>query len=278
MTVGVIGLGLIGGSIAKAIMNNTDSRVLGYDKLQSVTSRAKLLNAISDKLSLQDVSQCDMIILALYPGATVEVFKEIAPRLKPGTIVVDCCGTKKLVCDKIEPVAKEYKIHFIGGHPMAGIEKMGFENSDDKIFKNAAMILTPYPDTDIASLATVKEFFLKIGFGSITIKTPAEHDEIIAYTSQLAHILSSSYIKSPTAPRHTGLSAGSFRDMTRVAFLNEEMWSELFLINRENLITEIETLIKNLSDYKDALCLGDRENLTELLTDGRIKKENIKND
>ncbi len=277
MTIGVIGLGLIGGSIAKAAKNNTNHSVLGFDKELSIICRAKMLNVIDEEFSLQNPSECDMIILALYPAATIEVFSRIAPLLKPGTVVVDCCGIKQLVCDSIRPVAEKYNINFIGGHPMAGIEKIGFEYSNADIFKDASMILTPYPDTDISVLADVKKFFLSIGFGYITIKTPAEHDAVIAYTSQLAHILSSSYIKSPTAPRHRGLSAGSFRDMTRVAFLNEEMWSELFLENRDNLIFEIDNLIKNLSDYKSALCDGNTERLSALLREGRIKKEQIEN-
>lgn len=275
MNIGIIGLGLIGGSVAKAISEKTNHTVKGFDKENSIICRAKLLGAISDKLSLQNPSECDIIILALYPKASIEVFEQIAPLLKRGTIVIDCGGIKELVCEAVKPSADKYGINFIGGHPMAGIEKIGFEYSNSEIFKNASMILTPYADTDIKTLAFVKEFFLDIGFGYTTIVTPKEHDEIIAYTSQLAHILSSAYIKSPTAPRHKGLSAGSFRDMTRVAYLNEYMWSELFMENRENLIFEIDTLIKNLSDFKEAITCADKEQLTELLRDGRIKKENI---
>ena len=273
MTIGVIGLGLIGGSVAKAISEKTSHEVLGCDKEESIVCRAKLLNAIHGEFSLQNPSMCDMIILALYPEASIKVFKEFAPLLKKGTIVVECGGVKDCVCREIKPVADENGIIFIGGHPMAGIEKIGFDYSSADIFKDAPMILTPYPDTDLITLALVKEFFLGIGFGSITVKSPSEHDEIIAYTSQLAHILSSSYIKSPTAVRHKGLSAGSFADMTRVAYLNEEMWSELFMENRENLVFEIDNLIKNLSEYKNAVESGDTQRLTALLRDGRIKKE-----
>lgn len=275
MNIGVIGLGLIGGSIAKSISENTSHTALGYDKSESVLCRAKLIGAISDEFSLQNPSVCDMIILALYPRATIEVFREIAPRLKKGTIVIDCSGTKQSVCSAAETLAKEHGLIFIGGHPMAGIEKSGFEYSFADIFSHASMILTPAPNTDIGVLYSVKEFFLELGFDSITIKSPKEHDEIIAYTSQLAHILSSAYIKSPTAPRHKGLSAGSFKDMTRVAYLNEEMWAELFIENRENLSFEVDTLIKHLKEYKTALDRGDEETLKELLRDGRIKKESL---
>ena len=261
MNIGVIGMGLIGGSLAKAISEHTSHTVFGFDKNESVICRAKLLGAIKEEFSLQNPSDCDIIILALYPDDSIAVFNEIAPLLKPGTAVIDC--------------AKEYGINFIGGHPMAGIEKIGFDHSNKDIFKDASMILTPYADTDIKTLAEVKKLFEGIGFGTTTIVSPKEHDEVIAYTSQLAHILSSAYIKSPTAPRHHGMSAGSFKDMTRVAYLNENMWSELFMENRENLLFEIDTLIKNLSDYKSAIENEDQARLTALLKDGRNIKENI---
>ncbi len=275
MNIGVIGMGLIGGSLAKAISENTSHTVFGFDKNESVICRAKLLGAIKEEFSLQNPSYCDIIILALYPDDSIAVFNEIAPLLKPGTAVIDCAGVKEYVCERIRPVAKEHGINFIGGHPMAGIEKIGFDHSNKELFKDASMILTPYADTDIKTLAEVKKLFEGIGFGTTTIVSPKEHDEVIAYTSQLAHILSSAYIKSPTAPRHHGMSAGSFKDMTRVAYLNENMWSELFMENRENLLFEIDTLIKNLSDYKSAIENEDQARLTALLKDGRNIKENI---
>ncbi len=275
MNIGVIGLGLIGGSVAKAISQNTSHTALGYDKSEATLYQAKLTGAISEEFSLQNPSVCDMIILALYPRATVEVFNQIAPLLKKGTIVVDCCGIKNKICGELCPVAKENGIIFIGGHPMAGIEKSGLEYSFADMFKNSSMILTPYSDTDISALYAAKQLFLEMGFGSITITKPEEHDRIIAYTSQLAHVLSSSYIKSPTAPYHKGMSAGSFMDMTRVAYLNETMWAELFMENRDNIVFEIDTLINNLTSYKNALTEGDTDTLTALLRDGRIKKESL---
>ncbi|MBQ3053299.1 MAG: prephenate dehydrogenase/arogenate dehydrogenase family protein [Clostridia bacterium] len=275
MNVGVIGLGLIGGSIAKAISKNTSHTAFGYDKSDSVLYKAKLVGAISEELSLKNPSNCDIIILALYPADTIEVFEKIAPELKEGTIVIDCSGVKRNICDTIRPIAQKNNVIFIGGHPMAGIERSGLEYSFADMFKDAPMILTPYSDTGISTLYKVKELFLDMGFKSITIKSPDEHDRIIAYTSQLAHILSSAYIKSPTATSYEGMSAGSFKDMTRVAYLNENMWTELFLENKDNLVFEIETLIKNLTDYKEVINSGDRESLNLLLKEGRIKKESI---
>ena len=275
MTVGIIGLGLIGGSLAKSLSQNSDHIVLGYDIDKSIISEAKLLNAIKDEFSLQNPSVCDTIILALYPEASVEVFRTIAPHLKENTIVIDCGGVKENICNRCRDIALQNGITFIGGHPMAGIEKMGFGYSTSDLFRNASMILTPFADTDIKAITFAKELFRDIGFGSTTIVSPKDHDEIIAYTSQLAHILSSAYIKSPTAARHKGLSAGSFKDMTRVAYLNEIMWNELFLENRENLLNELNTLIYNLNEYKTAIENKDSDTLISLLRDGRIKKENI---
>lgn len=275
MKIGVIGLGLIGGSMAKAIRLNTEYEVLGTDIDPTVVMRAKVIEAISGELTEENISECDMLLLALYPDDTVEAMKKYAPKLKKGVYVIDCAGVKEKVCREVPKLAREYGFIFVGGHPMAGIEKIGFKYSDAKIFSKASMILTPDGNIDLMVLEELKNFFLSIGFGKITIKTPKEHDRIIAYTSQLAHILSNAYVKSKTADDHRGLSAGSFKDMTRVAYLNEQMWTELFLENKENLIGEIDVLINNLKEYKEALGNSDEVRLKSLLKDGREKKEQL---
>ncbi len=275
MKIGVIGLGLIGGSMAKAIRLNTEYEVFGTDIDRTVVMRAKVIEAISKELTEENIGECDMLILALYPDDTVQAIKKYAPKIKKGAYVVDCAGVKEKVCREVPKFAKEYGFTFVGGHPMAGIEKIGFKYSDAKIFSNASMILTPDGNIDLMVLEKLKKFFLNIGFGKITIKTPEEHDRIIAYTSQLAHVLSNAYVKSDTADDHRGLSAGSFKDMTRVAYLNERMWTELFLENKENLIDEIGVLIDNLKTYKEALENCDDDRLKSLLKDGREKKEQL---
>lgn len=275
MKIGVIGLGLIGGSMAKAIRLNTDSEVFGTDIDRTVVMRAKVIEAIGKELTEENISECDIIILALYPEASIKALKKYASKIKKGAYVVDCGGVKEKVCKEASDISKEYGFTFVGGHPMAGIEKIGFKYSDAKMFCEASMILTPEGNTDIKVLDELKKFFLGIGFGKITIKTPKEHDRIIAYTSQLAHILSNAYVKSETADDHIGLSAGSFKDMTRVAYLNETMWTELFLENRENLIDEIDILTDNLKKYREALKNSDEVALKELLKDGREKKEHL---
>ena len=272
MKIAIIGLGLIGGSIAKAIKNNTDHTVYGADIQQSVVLRAKLIDAIDDELDDNKLSECDLVIIALYPEDTVKFIIDKAGIIRKGAVVIDCGGVKRCICDPANRLAEENGFTFIGGHPMAGVERSGFESSFGMLFNNASMILAPSPEIDIDTLHKVKEFFLSIGFGSITIVTPEKHDRVIAYTSQLAHVLSSSYIKSPTATEHHGMSAGSFKDMTRVATLNPKMWSELFIENKDNLVGEIDTLISHLQEYRDAINDGDSEKISALLEDGAQKK------
>ncbi len=275
MTVGVVGLGLIGGSLAKAIKYNTDNTVIGYDIDGNVVLKAKLLGAIDDEMTEQKIPECDIIITGLYPEATKKYITENAKRFKKGAIVLDTCGVKTYVCEDMYRVAKENGFTFVGAHPMAGLHLSGFEHSKVTMFSNASMLLVPSPDTGINELDTVRKLFSKIGFTNIQNTTPEEHDRIIAFTSQLAHVVSNAYVKSPSAKLHKGFSAGSYRDLTRVAKLNEVMWTELFLENRENLAFEIDTIIENLKQYSKALKENDAGTLERLLRDGRICKEQI---
>lgn len=278
MKIGIIGLGLIGGSMAKAIRLNTDHYVLGMDINKSIVTKAKIIEAINEELTEENIGECDMLILALYPDATVETVKKYAHLIKKGAYLIDCGGVKEKVCNFIPTIAKEKGFIFVGGHPMAGIEKIGFKYSNAEIFTEASMILTPDDNVKIEDLANLKIFFLSIGFGKITVKTAKDHDRIIAYTSQLAHVLSNAYVKSETAMEHKGLSAGSFMDLTRVAYLNEAMWTELFLENKKNLINEISILINHLNEYKSALENNDENELKELLKCGRELKEALDNE
>ena len=270
MTVGVVGLGLIGASIAKTVRKHTDFTVLGFDTSEKVMENARLDGVIDGELDLvQD--KCDLVIVALYPDDIVKFVKKNADNLKD-TIVIDCGGTKTKVCSELFPVAKEHGFTFIGGHPMAGIEKSGYDYSTDSLFDGAFMIMVPPEDLDSRTLDYAKMFFISLGFYRITVTTAEEHDKIIAYTSQLAHIASSAYVKSPTSLQNLGFSAGSFKDMTRVAYLNENMWSELFLQNKDFLLGELRVLIDNLAEYYEAISNSDRNALMELLTDGKQKR------
>ena len=275
MTVGVVGLGLIGGSLAKAIKYNTDNTVIGYDIDENVILKAKLLGAIDGELTEQGLAECDIIITGLYPEATKKYITENAGKFKKGAIVLDTCGVKAYVCEDMYRVANENGFTFVGAHPMAGLHLSGFEHSQVTMFSNASMLLVPSADTGINELDTVRKLFSKIGFTNIQNTTPEEHDKIIAFTSQLAHVVSNAYVKSPSAKLHKGFSAGSYRDLTRVAKLNEVMWTELFLENRENLAFEVDTIIDNLKEYSKALKENDAETLEKLLRDGRVCKEQI---
>ncbi len=275
MTIGIIGLGLIGGSIAKAIKENTDNKVLGYDIAESVVCKAKLMKAVDGELSKDKLDECDIVIIALYLEDTIRYIADNAASFKKGGIVIDCCGVKQDICAAAGPIAYENGFVFIGGHPMAGIEFSGFDHSEKSLFVNASMIITPLPGTFIEVIETLKKTFLKIGFNNFQITSPEEHDKMIAFTSQLAHVVSSAYVKGPAALKHKGFSAGSYKDMTRVAKLNENMWTELFLSNRENLIFEIDTLIQRLNEYSETLKKEDAPALKLLLREGSEIKQRL---
>jgi prephenate dehydrogenase len=260
-TVGIIGLGLIGGSLAKAVNAKTACRVLGYDADEAVTGQALHNGAIDGEINERDINSCDLIIVALYPSDTINWCAENFKRMKPGTVVVDCTGVKTRVCEELVPLADEYNLRFVGGHPMAGIERSGYANSFAGLFDGATMILC---EDD----ARLRSFFLSLGFGRIKVTTPREHDEVIAYTSQLAHLLSSAYIHGRTMRRRYGFSAGSFKDLTRVARLNPDMWTKLFFENRECLLKETDEFIESVIKYRDALARSDFDAMKELLRTG----------
>ena len=274
MNIGIVGLGLIGASMAKAIKKNTENRVFGYDINVEVTKKA-LSDGTIDKIGESaDIASLDMLFLALYPKDSIEFVKKNADVISKNCIVCDFGGVKKVVCDELCCISREKGFHFVGGHPMAGRELSGYDAALSNLFGGASMILTP-DESEKESAEKLCEFFKSLGFSKVVFTTPENHDDMIAFTSQLAHVVSSAYIKSPEASRHEGYSAGSYRDLTRVARLNEYMWTELFLENREPLVREIDTIIKNLSEYRDAISNGEEEKLFKLLKEGRIRKEQI---
>ncbi len=270
MDIGIVGLGLIGGSLAKAIKKNTPHRVFGLDIDVESLKKAFLTGAVDGEL--KDLGSLDMLIVALYPAATVRYVTENADKIDKKCIVMDVSGVKGAVCGPLFPLAREKGFTFIGGHPMAGVEFSGFDHAREALFKNASMVLVPDKNVTIDKLVAVKELFTALGFARMQVSTAEEHDKMIALTSQLAHVLSSAYVRSPSAVSHKGFSAGSFRDMTRVAKLNEDMWCELFFDNRENLLGEIDGLIARLSEYRAALYERDGDEMKRLLKEGREKK------
>ena len=272
-TIGVVGLGLIGGSMARAIKANTENVVLGLDIREDVQKSAAGQNVIDGVLAENDLHKCDMVIIALYPHDTIAFVKRNMENFKKGTVIIDCAGVKTNICEDLSQLAAENSLYFIGGHPMTGIEKSGFENSFAHMFDGATIILCKDKFTNIIALRAAEKLFTSIGFLNVTITTADEHDKIIAFTSQLAHIVASAYIRSETAKMQIGFSAGSYKDLTRVAWLNEHMWTELFLENRDYLTKEIDSLTARLTEYSNALKDGNEEELKTLLLEGKTSKQ-----
>ncbi len=275
LTVGIAGLGLIGGSLAKAYKRNAGATVYGFNRSRQVTEIAKISGAIDGELSADTIRECDLILIALYPEATISYLEEIAPLVPKSALVMDCCGTKRRVCAAGFALARKYGFTFAGGHPMAGTHRSGFAASSEKLFEGACMVAVPEADDDIALLDRIKRLVQPAGFSSVSITTAEKHDEIIAFTSQMAHVVSNAFIKSPTAGRHKGFSAGSYRDLTRVAWLDPDMWTALFLENSDNLLRELDIFIRSLSEYRTALAEGDAARLRGLLDEGRRRKHEV---
>lgn len=274
MIVGIVGLGLIGGSLARAYKQKKHT-VYGYDLDDKILDVAKMVNVIDEELDKDTIAQCDCILIALYPKATIEYLEEMGTYINNRTVVIDCCGVKEEVCEAGFKIAEKYGFTFVGGHPMAGKQYSGFKYSREDLYENASMIIVPEKCNDIEFLNRVKEMLLPAGFGKITVSTAKEHDKIIAFTSQMPHIVSNAFIKSPTAREHNGFSAGSYKDLTRVAWLNENMWTELFFDNKENIVKELDFFIDEITKYKKALLEDNRDKMVELLREGRICKEEV---
>ena len=269
----VVGLGLIGGSIAKAIKLNTDHIVLGIDTNEDVLLDACSCGAIDGKASPEDLRTADMVYLCVYPESALEFMETHGGKLKENCILTDACGIKGEICHGVEKMRGTGKYVFVAGHPMAGKELSGFAASDAGIFIGASYLIAPCgaPEWAVQEVAALAK---SMGFGQVVITTPEQHDRVIAFTSQLPHVLACSYVMSPRCKEHQGFSAGSYRDVSRVANINEVLWSRLFLDNREDLLLEVDELIKNLTAFRTAIDEGDEERLKALLhTAAEIKRE-----
>jgi len=275
MNIAIIGLGLIGGSLARTIKLHTSHTVYGCDLNPQTIQQAFLLGAIDHELTADALPTCDMVLVSLYPGAIIDWVKAHAADFKPGCLVIDCGGVKQPICRELVPLARSGGWQFLGGHPMAGREHSGFRYAKDDLFDGASMILCTDGLDDPELLQNARDFFLDLGFRRVQFTDPKTHDEMIAYTSQLAHIVSSAYVKCPMADKHRGFSAGSFADMTRVAKLNEGMWTELFMENREALLPVMEDLVHRVTEYRDALRDADEAAMMQLLREGREIKERL---
>ena len=274
MRVGILGLGLIGGSLARAYALEGHT-VLACEKDKSILSFAMLAGAVHGKLDESTIPSCDLILLAIYPGGSASWLEQHAHLVSPTTLVLDCCGIKQEVCQRCFPLAEKYGFTFVGGHPMAGSQFSGFKYSRGNLFSGQPMVRVAPVFDNIQLLHRVKEMLKPCDFGSFSVTTAEEHDKMIAFTSQMPHIVSNAYIKSPTARNHKGFSAGSYRDLTRVAWLNPQMWAELFMENKKNVLQELDFYIQSLSAYRDAIASDDMPHLISLLEEGKKRKEEV---
>ena len=274
MTVGILGLGLIGGSIARAYALEGHT-VFAAERNESMLAFAMLAGAVHGKLDETTIPKCDLLLLAIYPEGSASWLEENAALISKETLVMDCCGTKAAICSRAFPLAKRYGFTFVGGHPMAGSQFSGFKYSRADLFEGQPMVLVPPVFDDIQLLDRTRKALSPCRFGSFSVTTAQEHDKMIAFTSQMPHILSNAFIKSPTARNHRGFSAGSYRDLTRVAWLNSGMWAELFMENKENILNELDFYIKSLLSYQQAIQEDDVAALTALLEEGKKRKEEV---
>ena len=280
MNIGIVGLGLIGGSVAKAYRqyareNSLDFNIFGANRSRSIVDFAVLEGTLDGELDISTIPLCDIIFISLYPEASIEYLKNNSHLFSKNTLVIDLCGTKRDICRVGFALAEEYGYTFVGGHPMAGSHHSGFKYSRADLFVGAPMVLVPPTFDDIRLLDRAKSLLAPAGFGHISVTSAEDHDRMIAFTSQLAHVVSNAYIQSPTAGSHKGFSAGSYQDLTRVAWLDADMWTELFLENSKYLIPEIDTLIACLQDYRNSIAAGDAQALRSRLNYGKHRKEEV---
>ena len=274
MKVGILGLGLIGGSMARAF-SKAGHTVLASERDESIFGFAELAGAVHGRLDDTTVSSCDLILLAIYPDGSASWLEENAHLVNADALVMDLSGIKEDICARCFPLAEKYGFTFVGGHPMAGSHNSGFKASRSNLFQGAPMVLVPPRFDEMQLLQRVKDALAPCNFGSFSVCTAQEHDRLIAFTSQMPHVLSNAYIKSPTALGHKGFSAGSYKDLTRVAWLNPQMWAELCMENRENMLFELDTYIASLQTYRAALENKDTDALVALLDEGKRRKEEV---
>ena len=274
MTVGIVGLGLIGGSFAKAYYEKGQN-VFAFDKDKSVLDFAIMSGVVAKELNKENIKKCDLIILALYPEAAVEYFEKNASYISTKSLIIDVCGTKREVCKICFETAKKHGLSYFGAHPMAGTHNSGYKYSRSNLYHNAPIVIVPDNFDDIETLDHLRSLLEPVGFGKISVTSAEEHDRLIAFTSQMPHIISNAYIKSPTSKSHKGFSAGSYKDLTRIAWLNPYLWAQLFMENKDNVLNELDFFINSLNQYKKAIENDDEETLINLLDEGRKRKQEV---
>ena len=266
----------MGGSYAEALTKKgyTVNAVTKEQSSVDFALEKGIINYGTTKLDKSIISAADLVIFALYPHVFTEWIEKNQHLLKSGAVITDVTGVKGCIVYKIQEILRP-DVEFIAAHPMAGREVCGVENSDSGIFRGANYIVVPTEKNTAGAIELCRDLGEKLGFHRVAELSVEKHDEMIAFTSQMAHLVSNAYIKSPTARAHKGFSAGSYKDMTRVAWLNAPMWSELFLENRDNMLHELDCLMDRLMEYRTAIAEDDPDALTQLLEDGKKRKEEV---
>lgn len=277
MKVVVVGIGVIGGSFAMALKEAGYDDVNAIDTNKETLVKAKNLGLIKEGSvdGTELIKDADLIIISLYPRLVKDFIIKNKENFKDGAIITDATGIKKMFIEDVANVLPE-NIDFVFGHPMAGREKKGIDFADSKVFKGANYILTPISRNKPENLDKIENLAYELGFKRVKRITPEYHDEMIGYTSQLPHTLAVALVNSDIEGRETGSFIGdSYRDLTRIANINEDLWSELFLGNKENLLTSIENFEVELDKIKNAIKDDDTETLKALFIKSTNRREKL---
>lgn len=267
--IAVIGMGIIGGSICAAL-TNAGYIVDGFGRSrQSIEYALKAGYIRAEGTTLSDY---DVVFIAVPPQATLDYLND--GEFKNGALVTDVCGIKSKLEEVVYSKPRNYR--YVGIHPMAGKETSGISSASPTLFKKANLIITHAAQTKIEDVDEIKEYATAMGFGKVVECTAKEHDAKIALTSQLAHLVSNAYVKSPQVQGCDGFTGGSFQDMTRIAGVDEKMWIQLYMYNQPFIVEELNGLIAHLSEYRDAIAANDAQRLEEELKNGRLIRETIR--
>ncbi len=270
----IVGLGLIGGSMAMAARNFEDFEVIGVD-LSEPTLRYAVEHGVADRVTSDPsiIREADLVMLCLHPRSIVRFLEDHRLDFKPGCLVTDVCGVKTAILEGAAVLPEG--VDFIGCHPMAGKETSGVENAEASLFRGAHFILTPRPDSTPEHVALLERLALHIGCRDVVNTTPERHDAIIAYTSQVMHIMAVAVCDDPDLFSCKGFEGGSFRDCTRVAALDVPLWTELFSMNGSALCKVIGNLEDNLRAYREAIEQGDTASLSAKLAYSAQRKRQM---
>ena len=271
MKVGIVGLGLIGGSMAKAY-KRAGAEVFAYNRSEATEELAEISGSVDGALTEENVGDMDVLFICMTINASCKWIEDNAGLLGRGELVIDCCGIKRRICETGFLEAEKHGFIFIGGHPMAGKQYGGFKNSSETLFDGASMVLVTEKRDDISLIARLKELFRMAGFGKLSFMTAEQHDSMIAFTSQMTHIAANAVVKSEANHPQGFPEGGSFRDFTRVADLDENLWTDLIMENKDNLLKELSDYIGELKKYETAVSKGDEEGLKELFRAGTSSK------